>query len=668
MACVIVLLYLESIAYSNPLDSEWEIEPEPGISQIITPPNFEPLGKKLPFPRLANCYLRDLIRTEDISIFGGWDLFVFSWALDSGYSDRINLASLKSSNPDMLLYRSHFSPGVSVSSSHPLNEPAEEYNWWLRDYLGNIITDNEPWSFNHLVNMTNTQAASGSHPQGVKPNQWVPKEIIKNHINKYDFWDGIFYDVYADNIAWICRDIKDANKNHIPEYDHSHNGSEPRFNDLWSSGMISLVKNTLHLEPKVLLMGNGLHTTATSYLNGRMQESYNRNHGNFSGLASIYKYLVDVTRKPAISILNGITTNGNVNPSDYLSMRFSLISAMIIGAYSSFDFGDKYHCETLWFDEYSVKRNGDVAALTTSLTQNIDYIQLDIPVESTSGFPNRGLILIDGEQIYYMSKTSNSFRAANTDFGRGYPLSTGKYDLRAPHNAGADVILYLNSFTGYLGSPKSEAYDANNPGVKLHDLFEVCMWNCDNVEGASENINSRVWRRDFENGIVLLNPSNNTKVVNGLGNQKFRKIKGIQDPVHNDGRLVNDSITIGPEDGYILMRAKNRNNLEMSITGDSYVFRGNSLCFDITIVNNSPQFRTFDLWLDISGSPVEGLDHFENISLDAGETIKFNYEIHIPQSTGPGRRTLTGYLGSDYQVSLDYIESYKYDFEIEDDG
>jgi hypothetical protein len=498
-----------------------------------------------PYPRLANCYLRVLLRDEDVNFFGGWDLFIFSFELDRREHIRENLVLLKSLNPDMLLFYHHFAPGVR--QPNPLYEIAEEHNWWLRDYEGNILTDNPPWSFNRLLNMTDTEVASGSHPQGLKPNQWVPEELITNHINKYDFWDGISFDVYASNLAWISRDIKDANKNQTPEYDHNFNGDEPRFNDLWSDGMISLVQNTLSLNPDVLIIGNGLHNYALPYLNGRFQESFRRSTGSLSTLVTTNKYITETGRDRPISILNANPVDRtNPDPTDYVSMRFPLICSLLVGAYYSFDFGDCCHNRALWFDEYSVKPDGEVAALSSTLRENISPTQNTIPVVSTAEFPESGVLVIGGEHIYYASKTDTEF----SQLIRYYPADN---EDGLPHENGATVIHYLNSYTGYLGHPKEEAYDVNEPSVKLSDLFIDCAWNCKNVSGAEDNINSRIWRRDFDKGIVLLNPSDETKTVTDLGEGIYRKIKGLQDTSHNDGQIVNNTLTLEPKDGYILI-------------------------------------------------------------------------------------------------------------------
>jgi hypothetical protein len=59
------------------------------------------------------------------------------------------------------------------------------------------------------------------------------------------------------------------------------------------------------------------------------------------------------------------------------------------------------------------------------------------------------------------------------------------------------------------------------------------------------------WRRDFANGVSLVNPTTAPVTVN-LG-RAFRKIKGKQDPAVNSGATVS-SVTIPAHDGIILLR------------------------------------------------------------------------------------------------------------------
>lgn len=63
---------------------------------------------------------------------------------------------------------------------------------------------------------------------------------------------------------------------------------------------------------------------------------------------------------------------------------------------------------------------------------------------------------------------------------------------------------------------------------------------------------SGVWRRDFDNGIVLVNPKGNGARTVTL-EADFVKIKGVQDPVTNNGQTVR-TVTLKDRDGIILLR------------------------------------------------------------------------------------------------------------------
>jgi hypothetical protein len=63
---------------------------------------------------------------------------------------------------------------------------------------------------------------------------------------------------------------------------------------------------------------------------------------------------------------------------------------------------------------------------------------------------------------------------------------------------------------------------------------------------------SGVYKREFENGIALVNPRGNGARTVDLG-ADFRKIAGKQDPAVNNGQVVR-RVTLQDRDGIILMR------------------------------------------------------------------------------------------------------------------
>lgn len=68
----------------------------------------------------------------------------------------------------------------------------------------------------------------------------------------------------------------------------------------------------------------------------------------------------------------------------------------------------------------------------------------------------------------------------------------------------------------------------------------------------NSNFNQRgIWRRDFKNGLVLLNSGTGSESIDL--NAEYEKLKGTQDPGTNDGIIVS-SVTLPSYDGLILLR------------------------------------------------------------------------------------------------------------------
>lgn len=510
--------------------------------------NVSPAGAGVhAYPRLANYYLPGNLWWRDCQGLSRWDVLVLHHRNDETSSRREKIRQIHELNPDivMLVYFSSIECDVTREPPSAIDEACTGYDWWLRDYEGNYLF-NPDFTSCKLINMTNTGAASGEHPDGLKPNEFLPGFIVDDHIALYDYWDGVFYDTFSEALGWMHVDIKDANRNGIPEYDNDEFGDEPRFSSLWTDGMATLVENTLAGEPNAIIVGNGLNRRSVEETNGRLLENFRLSSSkNMHVLSSVHQCLAAEGRSPRISIVNAYVHDEN--PRDYQTMRFTLCATLMTDAYYSIDFGSRSHAQTLWFDEFSVGPDGVVDAVTTSLSSDISADQITVPVSNTDGFEESGIIDIEGEQIYYEWKSESGFM----DCYRGHPE---KYDSaqKAPHESGSPVIQHGTSHKGYLEEPLGPAYDAADPAILLDDIFDAAGWFPD--EEDEEALDSRVWRRDFQNGAVLVNPTGSSVLVEGFGENIYRKIIGLQDPVHNDGGVVDDTLRIPAGDGYILIR------------------------------------------------------------------------------------------------------------------
>jgi hypothetical protein len=93
---------------------------------------------------------------------------------------------------------------------------------------------------------------------------------------------------------------------------------------------------------------------------------------------------------------------------------------------------------------------------------------------------------------------------------------------------------------GYLGIPTTKAFSVEDTESTLDEKLD------------SEDVERTVWRRDFENGIVLVNPDKKDHLVKLNG--RFRKIQGVFDSDFNDGSFL-DEIILKRRQGVILLRS-----------------------------------------------------------------------------------------------------------------
>ena len=121
-------------------------------------------------------------------------------------------------------------------------------------------------------------------------------------------------------------------------------------------------------------------------------------------------------------------------------------------------------------DQYVKLDNNTNLTETTNIRSNISFVDTVIPVDSTSGFPDRyGLIQIDSEVILYKSKTQNSF----VDCVRGFSGITS-YDnslnfeqsVAGDHTSRSVVknlnILFLNEFFNKIKKQFAPGFENRN--------------------------------------------------------------------------------------------------------------------------------------------------------------------------------------------------------------
>ncbi|MCK9439148.1 MAG: putative glycoside hydrolase [Patescibacteria group bacterium] len=93
-------------------------------------------------------------------------------------------------------------------------------------------------------------------------------------------------------------------------------------------------------------------------------------------------------------------------------------------------------------------------------------------------------------------------------------------------------VWWYDEYDVSLGKAQSSAYDLLNKGNTIYK--------------------KSLWRRDFENGVVILNSSDKEQLY-VFKQEEFQKINGIQDRTINNGSIIN-FIKIKPNDAVILLK------------------------------------------------------------------------------------------------------------------
>lgn len=137
-------------------------------------------------------------------------------------------------------------------------------------------------------------------------------------------------------------------------------------------------------------------------------------------------------------------------------------------------------------------------------------------------------------QIYMINGSPEVFKNQSDYQKMRYSLASsllgnGYFSYDAGPLSHAEIWWY-DEYDAYLGLPKSDPI---------------------NLTGSSEPIKKGLWKREFQNGMVLINSSEKKAVISF--DEEYEKIKGIQNSQINDGSIIN-FIEIEPHDGIILLR------------------------------------------------------------------------------------------------------------------
>jgi hypothetical protein len=330
--------------------------------------------------------------------------------------------------------------------------------------------------------------------------------------------------------------------------------------------------------------------------------------GNWRMAWENYQSAQALLQSPAVNVIQGCgpssMTYSTPTANDLQIHRFTMGTALLNGAFYGFALHGQ-GSEPLWMDEYSVDANGiatenlnykgylgqaltNATELTTpgSIVLQENFARNTLPQSFDTGsgvsFSNGSMIISnpDHTSTRFAGTLSNP-KVVKLTAGTTYLLSfdwTILQSLDGPlyaqvlnaigSNGGSSALLPTIDVSGIMRSTAGDSGTANfpftmpasiQPGQWGFEIFFIGggQVGIKNVRLTSGGVGP--WRRDFENGFVLVNPLSTPHTFSAadlagtLNRTGIHRINGTQAPTINNGQPVTGSLTLQPFDAIILL-------------------------------------------------------------------------------------------------------------------
>lgn len=562
-----------------------------------------------PFPRLANMYLHGSADSADIPSLARWDVLI----LDAAWS-RTQLQQIRSLNPDIKIVSYVCAYCMQVPPPPGDAWRAENYQYastndlWWRNWNQTIASD---WPGTQLLNITDFGPAG---PQGTW-RQYIAARV-EQLMRDFPELDGVFYDNYWKSIAWeqggAIQVDSDCNPTHNPAGCNGVMDSDAVVDTLWNHALRSLARDTrqrfdnVHAQRggrPLVVVGNS-SADYFAWLNGTLHEyfpsgSSNPDPGNVYGynwnqemLVQPGGYLVAPFRSTpyAVSVLNadwsGTFTTPDRTPDFERHKRFTLASALMGDGYYSLDAADSGHGNLWWEPEYDNDGRGKgYLGYPTGPMQRIGVPtgpELIVNGSFTDGSTSWSTLpyLASGSLVIDSQTFHTSPSAARIDVSSVSPGGSFKLYQSVSVQQGAGYTL---SFWARASVPQEllfHLYATQCPGIRCLNDRRVQLdssWQRYEIPFVSsgtalaglnifvekvgsvwiDDVSMRegdtaVYRRDFDNGIVILNYTTTTRTIDLGGTYQRLLVAGSS---LYDGALVT-SEALAPSDARILLNVQ----------------------------------------------------------------------------------------------------------------
>jgi Hypothetical glycosyl hydrolase family 15/Carbohydrate binding domain len=415
-------------------------------------------------------------------------------------------------------------------------------------------------------------------------------------------WDGVFIDAYCDGILWAQAPAESI------DFGRAGYASAAEFDAGWRAGTDTLAARLRQLAgPTPLLVGNCGYGTKYAWFNGWMRENFPHQGGGtwYSNMLNdVGGYLKDDAhfRTPT----NNFIFSGAGFPStpyaaaNLQQVRFGLASATLGDGYGVFGYigrvTTEYDYGSWWYDEYAV----DLATgRSSTLARDTGWLGQPLGASYQMIWVGTGADAVTNPDVEADLTGWTSFFAVSGGMTRdATTAASGQASIHVSVGAPSTVDWHANiasdgalamlqgatysaTFWAKASSPRNVAVVANETGI--NELarayvtlgtewrrYQVALVPTRNGNGHLQFYlaldagdvwlddlhlqqgSTTIYRRDFQNGTVLVNPGPTALTVPlGAG---YRHILGTLDTAANDGSDAS-TITVPSQDARFLIAA-----------------------------------------------------------------------------------------------------------------
>ena len=430
--------------------------------------------------------------------------------------------------------------------------------------------------------------------------------IMRDHVLATGLWDGVFTDVFCHTIGWT-----QSGTGRVIDHVRAGYPSVAALDAAWSAAADTLsARLRSYAGPNRLIVGNCGGSSEHTWYNGWMRENFPFQQGgtwytNMLGHVGSRGYLKDDKdyRQPSSNWMLSVAqlgTNAEYNSFNTQRVRYGLASAALGEGYHCFGPGGRSVNEAMyhqwWYDEYAV----DIATGQSSASRqqvgwlgnalgppHVDFWVSNAPDAVTNNSFESGVTVGWTFQAFTPAQGTLTHDVTTAAVGS----ASARVRVTTPHPV--DWYIALNS-TGRLSMSAGSSYSAtfwakaspprrirvlagNSGAERFVDIdgtwrqYQAVLVPATSISAGVQfavgdvagdvwfdDVHfqsglTSIWRRDFQNGIVLVNPSE--RVLTVPLEREYKRILGTRAPSVNNGARAT-SMTIQPYDALFLLRGE----------------------------------------------------------------------------------------------------------------